>query len=36
MLIELLSLLFHIYWWMNWLKNDGTHSEMEDLFGKNA
>ena len=34
MLIELLSLLFHIYWWMKWLQNEGLLPETDALPGK--
>ena len=34
MLIELLSLLFHIYWWMKWLQGDGLLPETDVLLGK--
>ncbi len=31
MLLELLSLLFHIYYWMTWLKGSGMLPEMDEL-----
>ncbi len=39
MLLELLSLLFHIYYWMKWLQGDGLLPETDELikaFGQNS
>ena len=31
MLIEILSLLFYLYYWMSWLRRDGILPESEEL-----
>ena len=36
MLIEMLMLLFNIYWWMQWFKGDDLLSEITDLLGQNG
>lgn len=31
MLLELLSLMFYIYYWMMWLKNEGMLPDIEEI-----